>query len=116
MSIMLNVRVPEAVAAEIDAAVKEGLYKNRSEAVNEALRLLVGQYKIKRAGKILRETAYGQAYNAGRKDAVNEALALVIKQDDMKELERRINKLAKKAKGKPSLTRAVIESHSEEDA
>lgn len=51
MSVQLNVRTSETLLKEIDETVKEGLYKNRSEAVNEALKLLLRQYKINRLQK-----------------------------------------------------------------
>jgi Arc/MetJ-type ribon-helix-helix transcriptional regulator len=57
MSVQLNVRTSESLIKEIDKTVKEGLYKNRSEAVNEALRLLVRQYRVRKADKVMRETA-----------------------------------------------------------
>jgi len=78
MSVQLNVRTTKTLVDEIDNVVKQGRYRNRSEAVNDALRLFIRQY-------------------------------------EMRKIEERMNYLAKKARGGPSLTKAVMESHDEED-
>jgi len=66
MSVQINVRTSEALVKKIDAAVKEGLYRNRSDAVNQALLLLSRQYEmglIEKRMKALAEKNAGK-YNA----------------------------------------------------
>ncbi|MBN2251361.1 MAG: ribbon-helix-helix protein, CopG family [Candidatus Altiarchaeota archaeon] len=115
MSVMLSMRITEDLLEEIDKKVKDAGYKNRSEAVKEALKLFVREYPQRRVGKVMHETAFNCAYELGRKDATSEALAYVIRHDDMQEIERRIEEIAKRSKGKGSLTRAVTDSHEEDE-
>ena len=42
----LNIRTSLAIMNELDAVVNQGLFRSRSEAVNEAIRLLIRRYKI----------------------------------------------------------------------
>ena len=68
MSVQLNVRTSENMLKGIDKTVSKGLYKNRSEAVNEALRLFLRQYEmgvIERRMKVLAERN-ASGYNATR--------------------------------------------------
>ncbi|MFZ2455567.1 MAG: ribbon-helix-helix domain-containing protein [Candidatus Altiarchaeia archaeon] len=115
MSVQLNVRTSESIVAKIDEMVKEGAYRNRSEAVNEALRVFVSRYGEKKTEKALRETPYGAAYGLGRRDAAREALAAIMENEDMDELEKRINEIARRNIGKGNATKAVIKSHETEE-
>lgn len=45
-SVQVNVRTTPVILQELDGIVKKGYYRNRSEAVNEALRLLIRRYKM----------------------------------------------------------------------
>jgi Arc/MetJ-type ribon-helix-helix transcriptional regulator len=115
MSVQLNVRTSELIVEKIDAMIKEGAYRNRSEAVNEALRIFVDQYKEKKTEKLVRETPFGTAYGLGRRDAAREALATIMKNEDMDELEKRINEIARRNSGKGNATKAVIRAHETEE-
>ncbi|MFO8050998.1 MAG: ribbon-helix-helix domain-containing protein [Thermoplasmatota archaeon] len=42
----LNIRTPEELLEQLDQVVDLGLFKTRTEAVNEAIRLLVRRYRI----------------------------------------------------------------------
>ena len=51
---------------EIDEMVQEGFYHDRTEAVNEALRLLIKQYKLSKLhAKDARQGGAGQAPGEG---------------------------------------------------
>lgn len=66
MSVQLNVRIPENLIEDLDKAAKAGRYKNRSEAVKEAVRLFVRRYEmeaIERKIKVLAERNASK-YNA----------------------------------------------------
>lgn len=115
MSVQLNVRTSELIVEKIDAMINEGAYRNRSEAVNEALRIFVDQYKEKKTEKLVRETPFGTAYGLGRRDAAREALATIMKNEDMDELEKRINELARRNKSRINATKAVIRAHEAEE-
>ena len=45
MSAQVNFRTAEALLADIDKLVAEGHFRTRTEAVNEALRMLVQRYR-----------------------------------------------------------------------
>ena len=42
----MNVRTSPVLLEEIDMIVRQGLFRNRTEAVNEALRILIRRYKV----------------------------------------------------------------------
>jgi len=46
MSVQLNVRTTPVLVNEVDKVVKKGYFRNRTEAVNEALRLLIRRYQL----------------------------------------------------------------------
>jgi len=49
----LNIRTSKTLIEELDALVNHGIFRNRTEAVNEGIRLLIRKYKaIKIAEKI----------------------------------------------------------------
>ena len=78
MSVQLNVRTTPVLMDEIDKVVNEGLFRNRTEAVNEALRLLVKRYRMihleQKMDRIAKE-------NVGKK-SVTESLFESRKEDD----------------------------------
>jgi len=78
MSVQINVRTSEDLVKELDEEVKSGLYKNRTEAINEAIMLLV-------------------------------------RRDRMRKIEERMRRISKKLEGKPSVSRALMESREEAD-
>ncbi|MFH0860760.1 MAG: ribbon-helix-helix domain-containing protein [Candidatus Altiarchaeota archaeon] len=48
MSVQLNVRTTPVLVDEVDKVVEKGYFRNRTEAVNEALRLLIRRYQLMR--------------------------------------------------------------------
>ena len=57
-SVQVNIRTTPFLAKELDVIVKEGYFRNRTEAVNEAIRLLIRRYelsKIKASIESIRE-------------------------------------------------------------
>ena len=51
MSSQLNVRTSETLINELDRLVKHGLFRNRTEAVNEGIRILIRRYKAMKIGE-----------------------------------------------------------------
>jgi len=52
-SYQLNIRTSKTLLKELDTLVNQGLFRNRTEAVNEGIRLLIRRYKaLKLAEKI----------------------------------------------------------------
>ena len=57
-SVQVNIRTTPFLAKELDMIVKEGYFRNRTEAINEAIRLLIKRYelcKIKASIESIRE-------------------------------------------------------------
>ena len=78
MSVQLNVRTTPVLMDEIDKVVSEGLFRNRTEAVNEALRLLVKRYRMME----LEQKMDGVAKDNAGKKSVTESLFESRKEDD----------------------------------
>jgi len=45
-SVQVNIRTTPFLANELDHIVKDGYFRSRSEALNEAIRLLIRRYKL----------------------------------------------------------------------
>ena len=45
VSSQLNVRTSPTLIIELDSLVENGMFRNRTEAVNESIRLLIRRYK-----------------------------------------------------------------------
>lgn len=45
-SIQVNIRTTRFLATELDRIVKEGYFRSRSEAMNEAIRILIRRYQL----------------------------------------------------------------------
>lgn len=45
-SVQLNIRTSEEMIHALDQVIDQGLFRNRTEAVNEAIRMLIRRYKI----------------------------------------------------------------------
>jgi len=45
-TVQVNIRTTPFLAKELDLIVKEGYFRNRTEAVNEAIRLLIKRYEL----------------------------------------------------------------------
>ena len=43
--VQLTFRIPRAILAEIDRLIEKGYFRNRSDAVREAVRMLVAKYR-----------------------------------------------------------------------
>jgi Arc/MetJ-type ribon-helix-helix transcriptional regulator len=49
-STQMKVKTSEFLVEELDRIVRKGYFRSRSEAVNEAIRLLIRRYKLERLG------------------------------------------------------------------
>jgi Arc/MetJ-type ribon-helix-helix transcriptional regulator len=56
-SIQMNIRTSPVLLDEIDLIVDSGMFRNRTEAVNEALRLLIRKYRIMKIAEQIKEFA-----------------------------------------------------------
>ena len=45
-SVQVNIRTTRFLATELDRIVKEGYFRSRSEAMNEAIRILIRRYQV----------------------------------------------------------------------
>lgn len=57
----MNVRTTTFLKSEIDSIVGKGYFRNRTEAVNEALRLLIRRYKAIKLGRHMERIKAGTA-------------------------------------------------------
>lgn len=55
----MNVRTTPFIIEEIDGIVKKGYFRNRTEAVNEALRFLIRRYKMAKTEKRIEKIREG---------------------------------------------------------
>ena len=70
MSTQLNVRIPDELIEALDRAAKAGRYKNRSEAVKDAVRMFVRRYEMGAIGKKIKVLAERNASKYNAKEAV----------------------------------------------
>ncbi|HDI86598.1 MAG: CopG family transcriptional regulator [Thermoproteota archaeon] len=49
---VISLKVPVSMAEELDRLVKEGVYMNRSEAIREAIRLLLRIHRSRRPEEV----------------------------------------------------------------
>lgn len=77
-SIQLNIRTSPILLDEIDTIVNNGLFRNRTEAVNEAMRLLIRRYKVMRIVEKIEDLA---SQNMGT-GSLSQALLDARKEDD----------------------------------
>jgi len=56
-STQMNIRTSPVLLDEIDLIVKSGMFRNRTEAVNEALRLLIRRYRIMKVAEQITDLA-----------------------------------------------------------
>lgn len=64
-STQMNVRTTNYLLSEVDKIVSKGVFRSRSEAVNEAMRMLIRRYKLMRLEEQvakIRAGAQGQGY------------------------------------------------------
>ncbi|MFA5772260.1 MAG: ribbon-helix-helix domain-containing protein [Thermoplasmata archaeon] len=60
-SVQMNVRTTGYLINELDTIVKAGMFRSRSEAVNEAVRLLIMRYRMLRLEKKMVKVRNGTA-------------------------------------------------------
>ncbi|MGM0511050.1 MAG: ribbon-helix-helix domain-containing protein [Thermoplasmatota archaeon] len=80
-SSQLNIRTSNTLVDELDSLVDHGIFRNRTEAVNEGIRLLIRRYKaMKIAEKIdkIAEENYGE-------EDLTKALLDSRREEDMEE-------------------------------
>ena len=78
-SVQLNVRTSPIIIDELDRIVDHGLFRNRTEAVNEAMRLLIRRYKVMNIAEKIESIA---KKNLGV-GSVTEALLASREEDDI---------------------------------
>jgi len=78
MSSQLNVRTSPTLIHELDIMVDNGLFRTRTEAVNEGIRLLIRRYKAIRIADKLDEIA---EKNLGDKSLTDTLLELREEED-----------------------------------
>lgn len=59
-SSQLNVRTSPVLIEELDSLVDRGLFRNRTEAVNEGIRLLIRRYKVMKIAEKIDKIALGK--------------------------------------------------------
>ncbi len=59
-SSQLNVRTSATLIEELDSLVNLGLFRNRTEAVNEGIRLLIRRYKAMKIAEKIDKIALGK--------------------------------------------------------
>ena len=73
VSTQLNIRTSPVLISELDTIVKNGMFRNRTEAVNEALRLLVRRYSVMKIANKIEEMAESSDVDKNITDALIEA-------------------------------------------
>ncbi|MDG6220681.1 MAG: hypothetical protein QCI38_04445 [Candidatus Thermoplasmatota archaeon] len=69
-SAQLNVRTSPVILDELDMIVEKGLFRNRTEAVNEALRFLIRRYKMMKIAEQIETTAKNVKIDANLADVL----------------------------------------------
>ncbi len=59
-STQLNVRTSATLIEELDSLVNHGLFRNRTEAVNEGIRLVIRRYKAMKIAEKIDKIAMGK--------------------------------------------------------
>ena len=59
-SSQLNIRTSETLIDELDYLVNNGIFRNRTEAVNEGIRLLIRRYKAMKIAERIDQIAKGK--------------------------------------------------------
>lgn len=77
-SAQMNIRTSKMLIGELDSLVDHGLFRSRTEAVNEAIRLLIRRY---RAANIAQNIEAIAQKNKGDK-SVTDALATLREEED----------------------------------
>lgn len=77
-SVQVNIRTTPFLANELDHIVQDGYFRSRSEAMNEAIRLLIRRYKLAKLESKLASARDG----TGNLPSVTEALLEARKEED----------------------------------
>ena len=72
-SVQLNIRTSPILLDEIDTIVNKGLFRNRTEAVNEAIRLLIRRYKVMKIAEKIENIANQNLGNGSLTQALLDA-------------------------------------------
>ncbi|MEA3255416.1 MAG: hypothetical protein U9Q22_06240 [Candidatus Altiarchaeota archaeon] len=59
MSVQLNIRTTPVLIDELDKVVRKGYFRNRTEAVNEAIRLFIRRYSMMKLGERMEKVKEG---------------------------------------------------------
>jgi Arc/MetJ-type ribon-helix-helix transcriptional regulator len=79
VSSQLNVRTSATLIEELDMLVNRGIFRNRTEAVNEGIRLLIRRYKAMRIAEKIDKIALGKK---GR-ESLTKVLSEIRKDEDI---------------------------------
>jgi Arc/MetJ-type ribon-helix-helix transcriptional regulator len=79
VSSQLNVRTSPTLIEELDMLVNRGIFRNRTEAVNEGIRLLIRRYKAMRIAEKIDKIALGKK---GR-ESLTKVLSEIRKDEDI---------------------------------
>jgi Arc/MetJ-type ribon-helix-helix transcriptional regulator len=71
-SSQINIRTSNTLVDELDSLVEHGIFRNRTEAVNEGIRLIIRRYKAMRISKKIDQIAKGKHSNKNLTDALLE--------------------------------------------
>ena len=77
-SVQVNIRTTPFLANELDLIVQDGYFRSRSEAMNEAIRLLIRRYKLAKLESKLTSAREGTE----NLSSVTEALLEARKEED----------------------------------
>ncbi|UCE73044.1 MAG: hypothetical protein JSV56_08365 [Methanomassiliicoccales archaeon] len=77
-SSQLNVRTSPVLIEELDSLVNRGFFRNRTEAVNEGIRLLIRRYKAMKIAEKIDKIAMGKK----NKKSLTEALLELRDEED----------------------------------
>jgi Arc/MetJ-type ribon-helix-helix transcriptional regulator len=75
----LNVRTSETLIKELDSLVDSGMFRNRTEAVNEGIRLLIRRYKAMKIADTIDKIAK-ENYGEGK---LTDALFALREEEDL---------------------------------
>jgi len=68
----LNVRTSATLIEELDSLVNHGLFRNRTEAVNEGIRLVIRRYKAMKIAERIDQIAKGKQGKGSLTEALKE--------------------------------------------
>jgi len=74
----LNIKTSKTLIEALDSLIKQGVFRNRNEAVNEGIRLLIRKYKAIKIAEKIDQIAEGKH----GKGSLTEALLKVRKEED----------------------------------